>query len=389
MKEHPHSEEEVRQKAIDLYLSGWKIANICTALGRSQSWFYKWLQRFHEDEESWYQDRSRIPHHQPCKIAPETEQVIVQTRKTLRATPYAQYGPQAIYFRMLMEGHIPPHRGTIARVLKRQNLVPPRDSKRYAAKGKNYPYQYGLAHQMDFVGPRYLAGGTRYYFLSLVDCDSHWCQTAVLEHRNACAAVQQLVRFWKTVGIPDFLQMDNELCFWGSLKDPRAVGQVIRLCLLHRVTPVFIPLREPWRNGVIECFNRTLQKNVLEERHAHLLQVKQAVTIFDRVHNETHHYSSQGGQTPTQAWQRLGYPLKPLAPAYQLPDGKLPLEAGEIRVIRFIRKDRRFNVFGLSFPVPSKVLYEYVQGVILTEEHRLVLFWDREYIRDFPFILYP
>jgi transposase InsO family protein len=33
------------------------------------------------------------------------------------------------------------------------------------------------------------------------------------------------------------------------------MGPLIRLCLHHGVEPWFIPVSEPWRNGVVEKFN--------------------------------------------------------------------------------------------------------------------------------------
>jgi len=69
-----------------------------------------------------------------------------------------------------------------------------------------------------------------------------------------------LLRCWKTIGLPDYLQLDNQLNFRGSNRYPRALGLVIRLCLHFEVTPVFIPIGEPWRNGYIEKFNDTYNK---------------------------------------------------------------------------------------------------------------------------------
>ena len=69
-----------------------------------------------------------------------------------------------------------------------------------------------------------------------------------------------LMRCWKNLGIPDFLQMDNELSFRGSNKFPRSFGIVIRLCLYYGIQPVFIPISEPWRNDSIERFNETYSK---------------------------------------------------------------------------------------------------------------------------------
>jgi len=60
-----------------------------------------------------------------------------------------------------------------------------------------------------------------------------------------------LMRSWKTMGLPDFLQLDNELSFHGSNKYPRSFGIVLKVCLYFGVQPVFIPISEPLHNGTI------------------------------------------------------------------------------------------------------------------------------------------
>lgn len=119
-----------------------------------------------------------------------------------------------------------------------------------------------------------------------------------------------------------------------------------------------------------------------------LSDLEESLAIFCRTHNETHHYSTQEGMTPKQRMQYLSQPYILLKQGYLLPLGKLPLEEGEIHIIRFIRSDLKFNLFGLSFPVPAKVKYEYVLGVIITHEHRLIIFKEQEYITEFEFLLY-
>lgn len=92
------SEEELRRKAIELYGQGWRISEICSALGCSRSWFYKWLDQYESKDESWFQSESRVPKTIHRRIDPQMEQLIVDTRKELLASQFSQYGPQAIYY---------------------------------------------------------------------------------------------------------------------------------------------------------------------------------------------------------------------------------------------------------------------------------------------------
>lgn len=395
MKENKFTKEQLRIKAIELYNNKWKVSEICKTLNCSRRWFYKWLKRYQtcltgqSNDAQWYIEKSRKPKTSEKKIDLQTEQLIIETRKELMATPFMQYGPQAIYYTLEMRGITPPPVWSIARILKDNKITQRKKTESYIPKGKKYPYVYVLSHQMDFAGPRYLHSKTRFYFHNLICCDTHYAQALALENQESSNVCNSLIRFWKTAGIPDYLQMDNDLSFWGSLNRPNALGKVIRLCLLHRVTPVFIPVREPWRNGIIEHFNNKMQSAVLNSgKFENIEEVQKAADHFCQIHNQHHYYSSQEGMTPEQRIKHLGYPTACLNNDYILPKEKLPLCEGEIHVIRFIRTDLRFNIFGLSFTLPKEAMYEYIKGVIFIDKHLLKIFKEQELVAEFQFDLY-
>lgn len=386
------TKEQLRIKALEYYNNNWNVSEICKALKCSRRWFYKWLKRYKSNEPQWYIEQSKKPKTKKKKIDSNTEQLVLETRKQLMLTPYLQYGPQAIYYHLKMRDITPPPVWSIARILNQNQITHKKRTDAYESKGKKYPYEYVLCQQMDFVGPRYIRsnnGVMRFYFLDVICCDTHYAQASVLENPSSINVCHSLIRFWKTAGIPDFLQMDNDLSFWGSLNKPTALGKVIRLCLLHKVTPIFIPVREPWRNGVVEHFNNTMQVAVLNsQRFDNIQQIHEAAEKFWLVHNQSHYYSSQNGMTPEQYRKQFNYPLVSLREDYILPDEHLPLCEGEIHIIRFIRSDLKFNIFGLSFILPKETQYEYVLGVIITHEHTLKIYKEQKFITQFRFILY-
>ena len=349
----------------------------------------KWLKRYKTKDRNWFKEKSRAPKTRQKRISSKMEQIILETRKRLISEPYLQYGPQAIYYALLQKDINSPPVWTISRILKRHRLTHNKRRISYISKGKKYPYTYELCQQMDFVGPRYLFSKSRFYFHNIICCDTHYSQTSVLDNQRSESACKSLVRFWKTAGIPDFLQMDNYLSFWGSLNKPNAVGKVIRLCLQHGVTPIFIPIKEPWRNGIVEHFNHTMQTAILNfAKYKKIEELQIEANRFCKIHNQTHHYSTQQGMTPKQRMKYLSYPLFCLDNDYNFTPESMPLENGEIHVIRFIRSDLKFNIFGLSFLLPEETKYEYVKGTIITAEHRLIIFKDQKYVAEFQFILY-
>lgn len=380
------SKEQLRKRAIELYNNSINITEICKILNCSRRWFYKWLKRYQNNKEDWFIEKSRKPKTSKKKIDSNTEQLILETRNQLMLMPFMQYGPQAIFYHLKMKNMESPPVWSIARILKRNNVVHKKES--YIPKGKKYPYEYLYSQQMDLVGPRYLYSKRKFYFLNIICCDTHYAYISTLENQSSTNVCNGLIKFWKVAGIPDFLQMDNDLAFWGSLNKPTALGKVIRLCLLNKVVPVFIPIKEPWRNGIIEHFNNTMQNAILNSgRFETPDQIQDAAEQFCKIHNKNHCYSSQNGMVPDDCRRYLNYSVFPLSENYQLPEN-LRLCEGEIHIIRFIRSDLKFHIFGLSYNLPEEAQYEYILGVILTQEHKLKIFKEQKAIAEFRFILY-
>lgn len=193
------------------------------------------------------------------------------------------------------------------------------------------------------------------------------------------------MRCWKVLGLPDFLQLDNELSFRGSNRYPRSLGLVIKTCLHFGVTPVFIPVGEPWRNGVIERFNDTYDQKFFRRQwfksYAHL---KQQSKNFQRFHNKHHRYSCLHGKTP-DVFSDTYQPLV-LAPNRKLPPRDV-IPDGQVMLIRFIRSDRRLDIFGEKFTVSKDLVYAYVKALIHTSLHTLQVYLGDEWVESFEYRL--
>jgi hypothetical protein len=72
----------------------------------------------------------------------------------------------------------------------------------------------------------------------------------------------RLMEHWRTYGLPDYAQFDNDTRFQGAHQHPDAFGRVTRLCLQLGVTPVFVPPREFGLQNAIEGFNSLYQAKV-------------------------------------------------------------------------------------------------------------------------------
>jgi hypothetical protein len=237
------------------------------------------------------------------------------------------------------------------------------------------------------IGPRYIKADGRFYSFNVMDVFSHRVYIESQRTKEDRQVAGSLMRCWKTIGIPDYLQIDNELSFRGSNKYPRSFGIVIKLCLYYGIEPVFIPQGEPWRNGVIEHFNDTYSKKFFRRQwfnsYAHL---KRQSKNFQTFHNRHHRYSCLKGKTPNEFTQSYGFEPGTLGPNTKLPD-LVEIPDGNIIVIRFIRSDRMLDVFGEKFKVSKDLVYSYVKAVIVTEIHQLQVYLGEELIQTFDYQL--
>lgn len=189
------------------------------------------------------------------------------------------------------------------------------------------------------------------------------------------------------MGLPDFLLLDNELSFRGSNKYPRSPGLVIKLCLYFGVQPVFIPVGEPWRNGVIEKFNDTYNRKFFRRQWFNSYsQLKRQSKNFQRFHNKHHRYSCLKGKTPLEVIEHSAFEPQRIGPNTKLSEiGQIP--DGNIVLIRFIRSDRMLDIFGEKFIVPEALIYSYVKAVIVTDIQMLQIYLGEELVLSFDYKL--
>jgi hypothetical protein len=243
--------DEITQQrilAVQRFLNGEKPESICASLGRSKSWLYKWVERRLDEDDAWNESRSR----QPLSATNRTPKEIEEIVKLVRLNLYNQdlfCGAQAILWELEDLGVKPlPSLRTINRILSRKGLTHRRTGK-YGAKGTAYPKLPSLlpnqSHQADLVGPCYLKGPFRFYGLNVIDTATVRCGL----HSSLTKAGQDILdgfwAIWKRLGMPDNIQIDNAMTFFGSPTHPRGMGPLIRLCLHHGIEPWFIPMAGP------------------------------------------------------------------------------------------------------------------------------------------------
>lgn len=383
---------EDRQQAIQRYRRGESPLSICTSMGYSRQWFYKWLTRADAGAAQWFGDQSRRPHHSPTRLSQELAAIVALVRLSLYNRGLF-CGAQAIRWELEELGVSPlPSLRTISRLLARHELTHRRTG-RYEPTGKPYPAlragQPGEVYQTDFVGPCYLTGPVRFYSLHTVDLATRRCAVEPLRQRDGQHTVDALWATWSRLGLPQHQQVDNELVFYGSPAHPRGMGPLIRLCLPLGIEPWFIPPGEPWRNGVVEKFNDHWRQKFLARIPMHsaeeLIRESQR---FEQRHNSHYRYSPLGGKTPAAALATSGITLR-FPPTSQAPSCPLPKpRTGRYHLIRFIRSDGLLDVFGEKFAVPPETIYEYIHVTVDVGTHRLQMYLDNRQVDEHEYRLW-
>jgi len=376
-------EKAIREEAIRRYENGESPKNIYEAINRSKSWFYKWLKRYQNEEADWAADRSKRPHNIPKRIGRSMEKAVIETRKHLMVRKYAQIGALNIRWVLEEKGIKPPSLSTINRVIKRNNLVY-KKQKKYQPKGTDYPAlpitRSNQVHQLDILGPRYLKTDGRFYSANIIDAFDRRTSINPSRGKTRKDITNALIRCWRTLGLPMYLQMDNILPTRGSNRYPHSFGLVVRLCLKLGVQPVFIPLNEPWRNGIIERFQNVFDKmffrSQLFDSFDHLIKESK---VFESFHNHNHRYSTLHGKTPLEIYSGDG---DLLPENFRIPV-KLSITPGYVHLIRFIRSDRILDVFGEKFLLPME--YEYAWATIDTEKEILNVYQDAKVIKTYKY----
>jgi len=363
---------QMRIDAIRRRLRGESVTSICHALGTSRRWFYYWFHRYSPADASWSRDRSRAPHHQAQKLPPDVERLVCEVRNRLLGQKYAQRGAVAVQWELRRLGvHPLPGIWTINRIIHRHNLRPavlpklPRPS--YPKIKAERP---GVAQQMDLVGPRYLAGGVRFYGLHLIDICSNAVALETVTTKHYVPVCQALLAQWHRLGLPRYLQVDNELSFRGSNRYPRGFGLVVRLCLHLGIEIVFIPEGEPWRNGIVERFNDTYDKSFLRaQRFGSLVHLRCELRAFERFHNENHRYAKLGQRTPQAVHARKSRRVPP--DRVDLSHVRKTWKDGRISFARLTDSRGTVRFFTERFLVEPTLVHEYVVGTISTKDNRL------------------
>jgi len=391
-----HDELAARHRAIALRLAGRPVQAICAAVGRSKFWFHKWWGRYLQAGPPGLYDLTRAHHHVAQRIPPELERAILSIRRRLQAhaTPATRYGltgAATIRAELKALGIRPlPSERTIERVLQRNGLTAPRVRLAPLLPRQDYPGPQARAsnelHEVDLVGPIYLKGsGRRYYIWVCKDAFDGAVCLRLAYSRKMDEVLWFLGECWKDLGIPEQVQLDNarELSGWGPAA--RTLSRVIRLCLRFGVGPVFIPAGEPQFNGGVENFNGWFQEPLFDRRYTRPGDLRRELARLQEAVNTQHIHPRLGGQTPAQ--HRRGLRLRKLPASFEVPTGRLPLAEGQVTFIRRVSVAGTVSVLSQSYRVGKRHRGLYLRLVVDTGRGQLTAYLNGRVLKRWPYKL--
>lgn len=217
------------------------------------------------------------------RTAPETESVIVGLRSELATTSdLGEFGADAIHAVMVeRQFSLVPSIRTIGRILLRNGALDGNQRIRRPAPPPGWylpELSAGRAEldSFDTVVGLLLRGGLDVHVLNGISIHggliSSWPRPSI----TSAVTVKLLTSRWREFGLPTYAQFDNDNVFQGPHQYADVVGQVIRLCLLLGVTPVFAPPREHGFQNAVESLNGRWQAKVWSRlHHESLIDVQQ------------------------------------------------------------------------------------------------------------------
>jgi transposase len=392
-KRSDQADARQRRLAVQLYRAGQAVKSIVQKLKRSRSWIYNWITYRAQHPWTRFRSGSRAPSHHPNQTPPVVERHVLRLRQrlvrhTAPGVRFAGVGARAIQREYRKRYGPSPSLSTIQRILHRNHCTQTQDKrKRYRphppAESPN------AVHATDII-TRWITGGSVVQAFHTIDVYSNDVASTIHANKATGDACQHLLETWKTLGIPDLAQFDNESAFSGG-RYARKISQVVRLCLYFGIPVLFTPLGEADYNWPAETFNALWAKQFWNRHHfsrrGDVARVQHAFLDWYR----TDYVAPRQSDTPARL--RHGHRLHRLSARWadQVPD-PLPLCAGQIHAVRCVDETGYVSFLNEPIRIGKRYAGRYVWLTLDTGHQQLTVWyqpgadadWRQLKVRDYP-----
>jgi putative transposase len=224
---------------------------------------------------------------------------------------------------------------------------------------------------------RYLEGGEKVFVFHTVDAHTHaLAQTSSRDKTTTSAVCAHLLQACAGVGVPDFLQLDNDAAFTGWGKTPGGFGRFVRLALYLGIELIFIPPGEPERNYLVEGVHHLWAQSFWSKNHFASVKAFQRKSPRFLAWYDDYEPPVLQGLTVKEACK--GVKRSKLTPraSNQLPP-EVPLTAGRLHFIRRVNARGVINIRKEDWKVSRRLAGEYVWATLDLRRERLEIYHRR------------
>ena len=371
-------ERRHRRKAIRLSLRGERSRVIRQAVSRSRTWLSKWRKRYEQQGSAGLRSQLRRPHHIPNQVPARVRRLVERVRRQLVKRKVGLIGAPSIQRELRANRLLRkiPSAATIKRILRAAKL----SQRSPALRVVYYPQPTATAtyvlQAMDWT-ERYLTGGAKVYAFHTLDMQTRACAQTISTDKSNATVRAHALKTWKTLGIPNGLQMDNDGAFCGGYKTPRIFGQFVRLCLYLGIEPIFIPFGEPERNGDVESVNGLWGAAFWKRRRFRsVAQVVRASPEFEAWYAQHYAPPKLDGRTPAQAHRQVHRRRLTARQIRALPK-TLPITEGRLHFLRLVSAEGTIVILNETWHVHKRLAGQYVWATLWTHRRRLEIYHRR------------
>jgi len=384
MNEKDPQEIAYRHLAFKLFEKEKSAAEILARIPRSRSWLFKWKQRF--DRGGWQALDSlpKAPITSPQQHSDATVKKVIRIRDHLEKSDIGLVGPheirEEIKRKRLMK--FLPSLASIKRWLKKAG--------RTGGTQEPSPSAYYPALLMtgdlvilscDWIS-RYLRGGEKVFVFHTINVIWRALAQTIHADKTTESAYDHLLEAFSILGLPDFLQIDNDPAFTGLGRSKPVFGKIVRLLLYLGIEVIFIPPGEPKRNHVVERVNGIWARSFWEKNHFTSLQHVIRKSPKFLTWYESYQPPSLNGMTVKQASSKQARIKLLRRQIAKIPE-KLPLTAGRLHFIRKVDENGEINILKEPWKVSKTLAGNYVWATIDLSKKELLVY-HRQSLRAQP-----
>ena len=378
MNEKNVDEIRYRRLAFRLFAQEKSAAEILHRIPRSRTWLFKWKKRFEQKRWHALDSLSKAPKRPAIRYNKRVVRLVLHLRKRLQHAEVGLSGARAIRNEMRVHRLIRPvpTRSTINRWLKAAGLISGNALK------PTPPFYPTPTIGADFVfaacdwAARYLEGGEKVFVFHTVDTHTHALAQSSSGDKTTASVCAHLLQTCATLGVPDFLQIDNDAAFTGLGKTPGGFGQFVRLALYLGIELIFIPPGDPERNALVEGIHHLWAQSFWNKNHFASLKAFQGKSPQFLAWYEDYAPPALQGLTVKDA--RRGVKRRTLPPRalnHLPPD--LPVTAGRLHFIRRVNERGVINLRKEDWKVSRRLAGEYVWATLDLRTECLAIYHRR------------